>query len=305
MQLPNLLIIGAAKAGTTTLYDLLIGHKNVYMSFVKEPMFFSRDDYFQRGLGWYAETFFAESEAYPIRGEATPHYLYWADKVAPRIRESLPDHQIKFIVILRDPVDRAYSWYWNMIKEGEENLSFEGALAQEPHRFKNDSEELRSKGSMRYGYRKGGMYASQVKEFLKVFPREHFYFLLQEDLISPQSKALISLYNFLGLPAINSGDMVTKKNPSTLPYSRSLQGWLRNQSRIKDAAKRLLPFRFRYSLKKYVMDKNIRSFVYPVMNAQTREELRGKFADEIKELQALLGRDLSHWLGANEALANK
>lgn len=305
MQLPNLLVLGAAKAGTTTLYDLLIEQENIYMSFVKEPMFFSRDDYFERGLGWYAETFFAESEAYKLRGEATPHYLYWADKVAPRIRESLPDHQIKFIIILRDPVDRAYSWYWNMIKEGEETLSFEDSLAQEPERLQANGEELRSKGSMAYGYRKGGMYASQIKEFLKVFPKENFYFLLQEDLQSPHSKALTGLYNFLGADAMKTGEVFTKRNPSTLPYSRTLQSWLRKQSGIKEVAKRLLPFRLRYSLKKYLIGKNTRTFAYPAMKAQTRKELRRKFADEITELQILLGRDLSHWVGASESRPSK
>src|SRR3990172_1473891 len=300
MQLPNLLIIGAAKAGTTTLYDLLIGHKKVYMSFVKEPMFFSRDAYFQRGLQWYAQTFFANSEAYPVRGEATPHYLYWAEKVAPRIRESMPDAPIKFIVILRDPVERAYSWYWNMIKEGEEDLSFEDALAREPERLESNDGDLRSKGSMIFGYQKGGMYARQIKEFLKVFPRESFHFLLQDDLRSPQSEALTSLYGFLGFPANLVGDALAKRNPSTLPYSRTLQGWLRSQSRVKETAKRLLPFRFRYSLKKYLTDRNTRTFAYPEMNVHTRVELRGKFATEIAELQALLGRDLSHWLASGD-----
>lgn len=300
-QLPNLLILGAAKAGTTTLYDLLAEQENVYMSFVKEPMFFSRDDYFQRGLDWYSQTFFAGSETHSIRGEATPHYLYWADKVAPRIHESLPVSQLKLVIILRDPVDRAYSWYWNMIKEGEEDISFEEALSQEPERLKLNHETLRSKGSMIYGYAKGSSFVSQIKEFLKVFPRENFFFLLQEDLLSPDSGALLGFYDFLGLSNIRSGDPLSRKNPSTLPQSKTLQGWLRNQSGVKEVAKKLLPFRLRYSMKQYLMRKNTRPFAYPEMSAQTRVELLAKFAPEILELQSLLGRDLSHWLAGERA----
>jgi hypothetical protein len=300
MQLPNLLILGAAKAGTTSLYEILAAREGVYMSFVKEPMFFSRDDYYSRGTEWYAQTFFAGSEGFALRGEATPHYLYWADKVAARIRESLPDPDLKLVIILRDPVDRAYSWYWNMIKEGEEQLSFEAALAQEPARLKNNHEGLRSKGSMIFGYLKGSMYSGQIREFLKVFPREKLYFLIQEDLRSPESKPLQGLFDFLGLAPIGAGMAPKKSNPSTLPQSRTLQSWLRNPSAIKDVAKRLLPFRLRYSLKQYLMRGNTRSFDYPAMSPQTRAELRRELASEIAEQQLILGRDLSHWLAEEE-----
>jgi hypothetical protein len=250
-------------------------------------------------VGWYRETFFAASEKYPLRGEATPHYLYWAEKVAPRIKESLPDLQLKFIVILRDPADRAYSWYWNMVKEGEEDLSFEEALAQEPERLKTNGETLRSKGSMIYGYAKGSSYTNQIKQFLKVFPRESFYFLLQEDLRSPDSPILKGFYQFLGLSATSSGNALSQKNPSTLTHSKTVQGWLRNPSGVKDMAKRLIPFRLRYSLKQYLMRRNTRSFAYPEMNAKTRSELLSKFAPEIKELQSVVELDLSHWLAGD------
>ena len=110
--LPNFLIIGAAKSGTTALYDLLKQHPQVYLPFDKEPLFFSRDDYFAQGAEWYAERYFKEGESFRARGEATPHYLYWAEKVAPRIARTFGGRPPKFIAIFRDPVQRAYSWYW-------------------------------------------------------------------------------------------------------------------------------------------------------------------------------------------------
>src|SRR3712207_4809254 len=106
--MPNLFIVGAAKAGTTALYDYLAQHPEVFLSRVKEPMFFSREDYYARGLDWYEAEYFGGAEDYPVRAEATPHYLYWSEKVAPRIKEVYGERPVKFIASFRDPVSRAY-----------------------------------------------------------------------------------------------------------------------------------------------------------------------------------------------------
>ena len=115
--LPNLFIIGAAKSGTTTLYSILNAHPEVYMSPEKSPRFFSKDDLYLKGLNWYASKYFSGSGNYPIRGEATPSYLALANLTAPRIQKAMVGKKIKFIVIFRDPTERAYSHYWfNMSK---------------------------------------------------------------------------------------------------------------------------------------------------------------------------------------------
>ncbi len=150
--LPNFLIIGAAKAGTTSLYDLLKQHPQIYLSFVKEPMFFSHDDNYRRGPEWYARAFFSGAQGCLERGEASPHYLYWSEKVAPRIKMVYGQMPVKYIVILRDPVERAYSWYWNMVKEGMEDLPFETAVDLEEERLQEHQSELQQAGGMLYGY---------------------------------------------------------------------------------------------------------------------------------------------------------
>jgi hypothetical protein len=293
---PDFFILGAAKAGTTSLYDLLNNHEQIAMSIVKEPMFFSRDDYYHRGLDWYSKTFFAPVPEQLLIGEATPHYLYWAEKVAPRILESAPQKPIKFIIILRDPVFRTYSWYWNMIKEGEENLSFEEALAEEKERLQTGEKLLRANGSMIYGYKKGSMFASQIKQFLKYFPRDHFYFLLQEDLQNKNSQRLNGLYEFLGISVAQTISNTARSNPSSMPRSKTLQGWFRNRSLIKELVKRLIPFRMRQAIKSFLIDKNSVPFVYPEIGKDTELKLRTYFAGEVLDLQTLAGRDLSNWL---------
>lgn len=294
--LPDFFILGAAKAGTTSLFDLLNGHAEINMSIVKEPMFFSRDDYYQRGLDWYSKTFFSPSAENILCGEATPHYLYWADKVAPRIYEYAAQKQIKFIVILRDPVFRAYSWYWNMIKEGGETFNFEEALAKETKRLQAREKALRADGSMMYGYKKGSMYARQIQDYLKYFPHKQFIFLLQEDLQSKNARALNGLYDFLEVSHPQTKSRATIRNPSSMPRSKTLQGWLHNRFILKELAKQVIPFRLRQGMKSFLIDKNSMPFNYPDMNKDTESKLRSYFGEEIQGLQNLVGRDLSQWL---------
>ena len=298
--IPDFFILGAAKAGTTSLYDLLNEHSQIKMSIVKEPMFFSRDDYYQRGLDWYSKTFFSADEEDSLFGEASPHYLFWADKVAPRIHESAAQKELKFIVILRDPVDRAYSWYWNMIKEGEESLPFEQAIAKETDRLRDEGNALRASGSMIYGYKKGSMYAEQIKAFLNHFPKENFFFLLQEDLQSKETRQIIGLFNFLGTSSDPIKNRAARRNPASMPRSRKLQGLLRNTYPIKDKIKFFIPFRVRQAIKNVLTRMNSAPFSYPEINAESERMLRKYFAAEVRELQNLVGRDLSHWLPQTE-----
>lgn len=295
LMLPNFLILGAAKAGTTALYDLLIQHPQIYLSFVKEPMFFSRDDYYARGLDWYSDTFFKEGVNFKTRGEATPHYLYWAEKVAPRLAHSFGQDAVKFIVIFREPAQRAYSWYWNMTREEKENLPFVEALEAEPRHIQEQWDELYSFGSMNYGYFRGGCYATQLEYYLEQFPRDRFLFLLQEDLKRDLAPTMHRLFNFLGADP----DFVVQpvvSNPAAMPRSRGVQYVLHEPSFLKELFKLITPFSFRYRLKHKLSDANLKSFDYPPLDPQIAAWLRGRYVDEVRRLSTLIGRDLSHWL---------
>jgi hypothetical protein len=294
-SLPNTFILGAAKAGTTTLYDLLKQHPQVFLSFDKEPMFFSHEEHFSRGVEWYIRTFFTNSSAYRIRGEATPHYLYWAKKVSPRIRITYNTRPLKFIIILRNPIERAYSWYWNMVADGRENLSFWDALQAEDKRISNDRAKLEYDGSMQYGYFRGGCYASQIQAFLENFQKDRFHFLLQEDLIQGSQNAFRKLLDFLELEKIlEAGPNIS--NPAVEPRSRSLQYLLRNSSRFKDLIKPFIPYPIRYKIKSMLLKNNLKRFKYPEMEEQAYSYLKEKFASEIKSLSDIIERDLTHWI---------
>ncbi len=293
-NLPNTFIIGAAKAGTTTVYDLLKQHPQVFLTYDKEPMFFSRDDYYEKGINWYTKTFFSGSQDFLIRAEATPHYLYWAEKVAPRIKKEINNDQQKFIVILRNPIDRAYSWYWNMVADGRENLPFKEALQLEEARLKENWKDLELFGSMQFGYFHGGCYSDQLMHFFNLFGRDQFHILFLEDLIKNQAAEFQHILSFLNIDQ-NISIKLGVSNVSSLPKFRNIHKLIRRQSLLKNLLKPLLPGCVRYKIKTYILRKNMRSYKYPKMNEYVRILLTQKYQHEIDQLSELLQVDLSHW----------
>jgi Sulfotransferase domain len=293
-RLPNLLIIGAAKAGTTALYDYLAQHPQVFLSRDKEPMFFSREDYYAKGLDWYEDVYFEGAEDYPVRAEATPHYLYWSEKVAPRIRQAYGEWPVKFIVSFRDPVSRAYSWYWNMVREGREDLDFDEALKVEERRLKQNRHELYERGSMVYGYSAGSRYASLLRPYLELFPLENFFFVFQDDLKSRTNDTCEEIFEFLGIESsiqINPSN----SNPAAMPRSRLLHKTLRQRSVFKGFIKPFIPTRVRRPLKSKMMQANLKETSYVPLDPQLAHELRLIYRTDIEKLEMITGRVLSSW----------
>lgn len=207
--LPDFLIIGAARSGTTSLYEYLSEHPLIIPGVGKEVYFF--DKKFTKGINWY-KTFFptkinmsiieSKQKNKCITGEATPRYLHYPH--APkRIFQFLPN--IKLIVLLRNPIDRAYSHYQMEVSSGNEELSFEDAIEQEKDRIKEDMKKMENdeKFYSVYFYRKSyltrGIYVDQLKRWFEFFPKEKFLILKSEDLYSDPSKIYQQTLDFLGL----------------------------------------------------------------------------------------------------------
>lgn len=295
LKLPNFFLIGAAKAGTTSLYDLLKQHPQIYLPFNKEPMFFSQDSIYNCGLDWYSQAFFKRAAKYPARGEASPHYLYWSEKVAPRIKKNYGQVPLKFLVIFRDPVLRAYSWYRNMIKEGREDLPFELALEQETTRLEINQGKLRRTGAMTYGYKFGSCYASNMEPFLNNFPFQNFFFLLQEELNNNFKATIERLFEFLEINPKVSINPVSS-NRATLSRSNWFQYWLNIQSSNREILKTIIPLRIRYNIKKSLLKANAQPTKYPSLDPALETKLRLQFAPEVKNLEKIIDKDLSAWL---------
>jgi hypothetical protein len=178
---------------------------------VKEVRFF--DVHFSRGTGWYRSHFPTSAFAGWARlrhgvdlkvGEASPDYLF-APRAPQRVASILP--HAKLLVLLRDPVARAYSHYQKEVARGYERLSFEEAIAAEPERLEREADRLRSDPSYQsyshehFSYVARGIYADQLSRWLECFPREQLWIVRSEDLFGDPDATYASALRFLGLPA--------------------------------------------------------------------------------------------------------
>ena len=187
--LPNAVIIGGMKCGTTSLNAWLREHPSVAFSSVKETHYF--DQHYQRGLRWY-RTHFPLLER--IQGayctlEATPSYLYRANSVAARMHAQIP--HARLVVMLRDPVRRAVSHYGHSCRNGKEHRAPELALMS----------DFSSNGRTQNPYKSRGLYAKQIQEFLRFFERSQLLILKSEALFANPAQTYEQVQQFLGLPA--------------------------------------------------------------------------------------------------------
>jgi hypothetical protein len=292
-KLPNFFIIGAAKSGTTSLFEIVGEHPSVFAATKKEIKFFSNDDRFEEGVDWYQETHFSNAGKFPVRMEASPAYLTWSQKAAPRMKDLYQDRPLKFAVIFRDPVKRAYSHYWDRVRQGDEPLPFTEAIHAEESRLKENWEVLHHDGNGLYGYFRAGCYATRLKPYLDLFPRESFFYLLQEDLINDFDRSMASLLSFLEIEH-RQALKVVKRNEAAVPRYKSVYNLYRRvkQSKVQSLLRRFLPKRMRKQLRHNLILKPIR---YPAMPDDIKKELYARYIDEVRQLEPLIGRDLSNW----------
>src|SRR5215208_4693193 len=291
MTLPNFLIIGAMKSGTTALYYYLAQHPQVYMSPVKEPNFFcsegqaSREDTVAR-LETYQGLFKDVSDEKVI-GEASHCYLY-EPEAAVRIQQYLPD--AKFVAVLRDPVDRAYSHFLHMVRNGTEPLTdFGQALREEV------ASACQNRGFQDYVGR--GLYHDQLERYFDVFGRERVKVYLYEDLSNGPVGVLQDTFRFLEVNDSFVPDVSLRRNVSGSPRYKTLDKILRRPSPIKDALKLYLPAGLRWRLSRAFDDLKSRNLVQPpAVEPEIKRRLRGTYREDVLNLQELIYRDLSEWL---------
>src|SRR5215208_27541 len=200
--LPDFLILGAQKAGTTALYAYLRRHPKITGPSWKEVSYFDR--HYSRGPSWYRGNFpnFLRTRG-ELVGEASPSYLF--HPLAPqRVKELLPEARL--VALVRNPVDRALSHYNHEVALGREPFSFEDALATEEERLEGEEERLRADPSYfssewwSHTYKARGRYAEQLERWLAVFPREQLLVLPSDDLGSDPARAHAQVLEFLGAP---------------------------------------------------------------------------------------------------------
>jgi len=204
--LPNFIIVGAVRCGTTSLYYNICEHSCVLPADYDEIGFF--DSNYELGINWYKSMFPTKIERKKIEsktgicitGEDTPFY-FWDKKAIERIKKEIP--KIKLIVLLRNPIDRAYSNYHLGIRLGTESLTFEDSIKNEIDLLErnNDLESDRIEKFLRTrSYIAKGLYYNQIKNWFEVFSKEQILVLSTENLAKNPQETLEQIFNFLGLP---------------------------------------------------------------------------------------------------------
>lgn len=239
--LPELLIIGTQRGGTTSLYEYLSLHPDVVPPLGKELQYFSVE--FGRGEAWYRAHFPTERAVERQRAggrdclvfEASPYYLFHP-LAARRAGATVP--AAKLIALLRDPVERAYSHYEHMRQRGLEPLSFEDAVAAEPERLAGEVERMQadptyqSRAHRIWSYVARGHYAPQLSEWLARFPRSQLLVLRSEDLFADAGAVYARVLEFLGLRphALPSYPAYTRRQPGP-PLGDDMRAALREEFR--------------------------------------------------------------------------
>jgi hypothetical protein len=243
--LPSVLIIGAQRSGTTSLFNYLVQHPDVLPPLGKEIHYF--DLHFGRGVRWYRGRFPFSHRLTPpaLTIDASPYYLL--HPLAPeRAAQLLPE--VKLVAVLRNPIDRAFSHYQHEVRERRESLSFADAIEREPGRLAGEEERLRqepgyhSYNHRRFSYASRGRYIEQLRRWVQHFPRSQLLVLQSERLYRDPAAVTAAVHSFLGLrshrldryPAFYEGNYA-RTMPEELrsrlagyfePYNRELYRWL-------------------------------------------------------------------------------
>jgi hypothetical protein len=300
MNVPGFLVVGTARAGTTSLHHYLMQHPEIYLPPRKEPCFFcfaGVKPRYSHGRFAFAvtdqsryESLFSKAGSGQMTGEISTPYLYLYRQTIDNIKKHHDSPaSVKIVIVLRNPVDRAYSQYLWKVRDGRETHSFEEALRLEKHRMEMNY-------SFDYFYAHRGLYYEQVKAYLGFF--EHVAIFRFEDFVDHFDTTMKRLCTFLG---VRNDFVFTRRSPanaSGTPRFPALGKIVTAESRLKFRLMSFLPEDFRLGLKERFLRWNSLSRKATPMQEATRQKLIRYYEDDIGKLQKLTGINFSNWLGA-------
>jgi len=298
MDTPDFLIVGAAKGGTTSLYYYLKQHPQIFFTAVKEPCFFcfsenkppyivANDVVFN--FKDYQDLFKQKRKEQLVKGEATAMYLYMYEDVIANIKKYIPNYaELRIVMILRNPADRAFSQYMMNVRDLVEPLTFEQAIEME-------GERKQQHWNTDFFYLDRGLYYKQVKAYLEAFKEVKIYFF--EDLLKDSPGLMRDLCTFLKIDPSFEFSLEDRFNISGRPKHKWINSMVLSRSLPKRIVKAILPADFRQkffeSAKNKIYAYNLRN---EKLNPETRKRLVEYYRDDIENLEKLLNRDLSKWL---------
>jgi len=305
MTNPNFIIIGAAKAGTTALYENLKKHPEVFMTEMKEPNFFSLEN---GSLTWlegtvgkgYAENFiynfddyldlFNDADGKVAIGEASPVYLY-DPGASVSIYENFPN--MKIIVILRNPAERAFSNFVHHLRINAETAkNFEKAL-------KLEDERIRKNWWWGFHYKQTGYYFSQLKKYFDLFPKEQIKVVIYDDWLHQPRDTFKEILGFLGVKQDFIPNLNKKYKVSSLVKYSTVEKIIKTTDKTVKLIRYFFPKGKREKVKRNIagLTNKISDFnrYKPSLNQDTKSKLIKEYMDDIKKLESLTEKDLSNW----------
>ena len=308
-RMPNTFVIGAAKSGTTSLYDYLRQHPDVFMSPVKEPCFFAYaenppemvgpgDEEANResGVVYTLEDYralFSGATTEAIVGEASPVYLY--DETAPRLlHEHCPEATL--IAVLRNPIERAYSHYLHLLQAEREPLrDFAAALDAE-------DERVQAGWEWSWHYRRMGFYGEQLERYLKFFDCEQLHVYRFEELTESPVGFAQTVYRALGVDPSFEPETGIRRRATGVPTLDWLHQFIGNPDHaLRRWSRYVLPEAVRDRILTAVRNANLKK--PPLPNA-ARARLAEVYRDDVHRLESLLDRSFSDWLTTEDQLAD-
>ena len=294
-KLPSFFVIGAQKAGTTTLHDWLVRQPNICLPKLKETHFFSDPEQHRLGIGWYLRQF-PRCGNNAIVGEVDPDYLFFRDTPV-RIKERIIDP--KFVVILRNPLDRAYSHYQMSRRRGYEELRFREALLQEQERLSDSGNNFELN---HHSYMARGRYSELILHYRSVFPSADFLFVKFDDLFGKDTgfETYSRICKFIGLKSPPSmTDMYRKSNPASEPRSLWLRDFLFKPSLLRKFTSRLLPAMTLKMRISYFLDQINQRPLEPGGNGEHKtvpQEIMRNALHEVELLEKVAHLQLRDWM---------
>ena len=298
----RLMIVGAQKSGTSSLLRYLAQHPDIHTHAQPEMTFFLQTREYTRGYEWAFTKYFAgehtDAEIEDKQLIAKNVMVMHSPEVMQRIYEHNPE--IHLVVLLREPVARAYSAYWWARRRGWENIkTYEEALAAEEARINEDWFKWRQ-----CAYQYNGIYYPHVKNLITQFGTNRVHCILTDDLKEDAEAVCLQLFNHIGVGTDFKPVIGERHNQAAMPRSERFNylftQFLASHNPLRKAIRKLLPDATAYKLRKTVLDwndklQNDANSTPPPLNPETQERQMAYFKPFNEQLAELLGRDLSFW----------
>jgi hypothetical protein len=292
--IPDFFIVGAPKSATTSLYQYLREHPEIFMPSTKEPHFFGSDlssTKFVRDKREYLDLF-ADVDGARILGEASVYYLY-SRMAAREIFEFNPSARI--LILLRNPVDMIYSLHSQALSSAYEDiLDFSEALEAEEDRARG--ERIPDIADFPQGllYGRIGMYAEQVRRFLDTFPADQVQVILFEDIKDDPDGVYLNVLRFLGVHDLGFRPEFRRINENRRLVSVGLEHFAKRRVKLRESLKSAAP-RVYSALYSAFHRLNARPARRQQMPQELRQRLVSRFAPDVATLSKILQRDLTSW----------